>query len=291
MKRRASRRTTLLLAVAALAASILGCTPITAGKLDTPSKAAVLVTYDRTGGFAGFDDHLVLQEDGRASVRRRGGEGEIALDEKRLAKVRNTLDGLDFSALRDEYRGEGADLFTYTIAAKGRTITCMDSAVPPALEPVIRMLNQIVDNAAVARAWAEIVRPDGARETVPMVRTAGNAVDGTWACFYRAPLNDTASDQAYQASWNIAVTASATAAVACIPTWTTDFRDDLPEIDVPVLVMHGDADRVLPLEKTGQRLPALLKDAQLVVVEGGPHAIPWTHAAQVNTALLDFLRT
>jgi len=149
MKRRASRRTTLLLAVAALAASILGCTPITAGKLDTPSKAAVLVTYDRTGGFAGFDDHLVLQEDGRASVRRRGGEGEIALDEKRLAKVRVTLDGLDFSALRDEYRGEGADLFTYTIAAKGRTITCMDSAVPPALEPVIRMLNQIVDNAAV----------------------------------------------------------------------------------------------------------------------------------------------
>jgi len=99
------------------------------------------------------------------------------------------------------------------------------------------------------------------------------------------------SDQAYQASWNIAVTASATAAVACIPTWTTDFRDDLPEIDVPVLVMHGDADRVLPLEKTGQRLPALLKDAQLVVVEGGPHAIPWTHAAQVNAALLDFVRS
>jgi len=87
------------------------------------------------------------------------------------------------------------------------------------------------------------------------------------------------------------VTASVTAAVACIPTWTTDFRDDLPEIDVPVLVMHGDADRVLPLEKTGQRLPALLKDAQLVVVEGGPHAIPWTHAAQVNAALLDFVRS
>ena len=98
------------------------------------------------------------------------------------------------------------------------------------------------------------------------------------------------SEQAFQASWNLAVTASATAAVACIATWTTDFRADLPDIDVPVLVIQGDADRVLPLGKTGQKLPALLKDAHLVVVEGGPHAIPWTHAAQVNTALLDFLR-
>jgi len=99
------------------------------------------------------------------------------------------------------------------------------------------------------------------------------------------------SDQAYQASWNIAASASATAAVACIGTWATDFRDDLPKIDVPMLVVQGDADRVLPLDKTGQRLPGLIKDVQLVVIEGGPHAIAWTHAGQVNTALLNFLRT
>ena len=98
------------------------------------------------------------------------------------------------------------------------------------------------------------------------------------------------SDQAWQASWNLAVTASATAAVACISTWTTDFRADLPKIDVPTLVIQGDADQVLPLDKTGKRLPGLINDLQLVVVEGGPHAIPWTHADQVNTALLDFLR-
>jgi non-heme chloroperoxidase len=98
------------------------------------------------------------------------------------------------------------------------------------------------------------------------------------------------SDQAYQASWNLAVTASATAAVACISTWTSDFRDDLPKIDVPVLVVQGDADQVLPLDKTGARLPGLIKDMDLVVIGGGPHAIPWTHAEQVNTALLDYLR-
>jgi non-heme chloroperoxidase len=99
------------------------------------------------------------------------------------------------------------------------------------------------------------------------------------------------SDQAFQASWNLAVTASATAAVDCIATWATDFRDDLPKIDVPVLVIQGDADQVLPLDKTGKRLPGLIKDVNLVVIEGGPHAIPWTHADQVNTALLNFLRT
>jgi non-heme chloroperoxidase len=99
------------------------------------------------------------------------------------------------------------------------------------------------------------------------------------------------SDQAWQASWNLAVTASATAAVACIPTWLTDFRADLPKIEVPMLVVQGDADQVLPIDKTGKRLPGLIKDMRLVVVDGGPHAIPWTHADQVNTALLDFLRS
>jgi non-heme chloroperoxidase len=78
--------------------------------------------------------------------------------------------------------------------------------------------------------------------------------------------------------------------VACIGTRTTDFRDDLPEIDVPILVVQGDADQVLPLDKTGKKLPGLIKDVQLVVIEGGPHAIPWTHADEVNTALLDFIR-
>jgi non-heme chloroperoxidase len=99
------------------------------------------------------------------------------------------------------------------------------------------------------------------------------------------------SDQAWQASWNLAVTASATAAVACIATWATDFRADLSKIDVPVLVLHGDADQVLPLDKTASRLPGLISDMQLAVIEGGPHAIPWTHADRVNSALLDFLRT
>jgi non-heme chloroperoxidase len=97
------------------------------------------------------------------------------------------------------------------------------------------------------------------------------------------------SDQAYQASWNLAVGASATAAVACVPTWETDFRADLPKIDVPILVIQGDADRVLPYEKTGDRLRSLIKDVHVMVIKDGPHAIPWTHADQINAALLNFM--
>jgi pimeloyl-ACP methyl ester carboxylesterase len=97
------------------------------------------------------------------------------------------------------------------------------------------------------------------------------------------------SDDAFRVSWNVATAASATAAVACIPTWETDFRDDLPKIDVPTLVVHGDADRILPFPNTGKRLPGLIKDMDLVVIEGGPHAISWTHADQVNNAVLQFM--
>jgi non-heme chloroperoxidase len=97
------------------------------------------------------------------------------------------------------------------------------------------------------------------------------------------------SDPAFQASLDIANAASATAAVACIPTWETDFRRDLPKIDVPMLVVQGDADRILPFPNTGKRLPGLIKEMELVVIEGGPHAIAWTHADQVNKALLRFM--
>jgi non-heme chloroperoxidase len=97
------------------------------------------------------------------------------------------------------------------------------------------------------------------------------------------------SDQAYQASWNLATTASATAAVACISTWETDFRADLSRIDVPVLVIHGDDDQVLPLSKTSGRLPGFIKEVETVVIAGGPHAVAWTHADQLNSSLVKFL--
>ena len=92
-----------------------------------------------------------------------------------------------------------------------------------------------------------------------------------------------------QASFNVAAAASPYASYACVDSWLTDFRADLPKIDVPTLVVHGTADRILPYEATAARLPGLIDDLKLVTVEGGPHNIGWTHFEEVNAALLDFV--
>jgi non-heme chloroperoxidase len=97
------------------------------------------------------------------------------------------------------------------------------------------------------------------------------------------------SEQAWQNSFIVAVGASPYAAHACVDTWLTDFRGDLAKIDVPTLVIHGDADRILPYAATAARLPGLIKDLEFVTIEGGPHNIAWTHPDEVNTALLAFL--
>jgi non-heme chloroperoxidase len=97
------------------------------------------------------------------------------------------------------------------------------------------------------------------------------------------------SEQALQASFNVAAGASPHASYACVDTWLTDFRADLPKIDVPVLVMHGTEDRILPFESTAKRLPALVENLKLIPVEGGPHNIGWTHPEKVNPALLEFI--
>jgi len=102
-------------------------------------------------------------------------------------------------------------------------------------------------------------------------------------------LGKRVSEQAVQASWNIAAGASATASLACVPAWHEDFRQDLDRIDVPTLVMHGDADRILPITASGLRTAKLIKGARLAVVKDGPHCITWTHAEEVNSELVNFL--
>jgi len=102
-------------------------------------------------------------------------------------------------------------------------------------------------------------------------------------------LGKRVSEQTVQASWNVAAGASATASLACVATWHEDFRKDLAHVDVPTLVIHGDADRILPINASGQRTAKLVKNARSLVVKGGPHCITWTHADQVNPELVNFL--
>jgi Predicted hydrolases or acyltransferases (alpha/beta hydrolase superfamily) len=97
------------------------------------------------------------------------------------------------------------------------------------------------------------------------------------------------SDQVVQSSWNIASGASPKGTLDCVSAWLTDFRKDLAAIDVPTLVVHGDADRIVPLAASAKRTHEAIRGSRLVVLEGAPHGLNWTHAEQLNRALLDFL--
>ncbi|MFB8371687.1 alpha/beta fold hydrolase [Pseudarthrobacter sp. NPDC055928] len=98
------------------------------------------------------------------------------------------------------------------------------------------------------------------------------------------------SQEALTASWNLAAGAGATASVAAQPTWLTDFRADIPRIDVPALIVHGTADNILPIDSTGRLFAKALPSADYVEIDGAPHGLLWTHAAEVNEALLAFLK-
>ncbi|MGA5809425.1 alpha/beta fold hydrolase [Streptomyces cellulosae] len=97
------------------------------------------------------------------------------------------------------------------------------------------------------------------------------------------------SEEALRNSWNVAAGSSPYASIAAVATWTTDFRADLAKIDVPALILHGTADRILPIEATGEPFHQALPQADYVVIEGAPHGLLWTHAQEVTDALLAFL--
>ena len=130
---------------------------------------------------------------------------------------------------------------------------------------------------------------DGIMESIIADRPA--FLSGFFSEFYNVDVlgGDRISDEVVRFSWNIAATASPRGTLDCVSAWLTDFRGDLRSIDVPVLVIHGDADRIVPFAASGKRIPGLIRESRLVVVEGGPHGIIWTHAGRVNRELLDFL--
>jgi non-heme chloroperoxidase len=105
-------------------------------------------------------------------------------------------------------------------------------------------------------------------------------------------IPDTLSEAALRASSQVAAGSGAYAALACIDSWLTDFRGDLAKIDVPVLAIHGTADRIVPLAVTTARLrdEHLIDDLTVVEIRDGPHNVCWTHPDEVNSALLSFLR-
>ena len=97
------------------------------------------------------------------------------------------------------------------------------------------------------------------------------------------------SDEVVRLSWNIGAGASPKGTLDCVSAWLVDFREELKRINIPVLIMHGNADRILPLAATGKRTPEFVKGSRLVVIKGAPHGMNWTHAEEINRELLAFL--
>jgi len=107
--------------------------------------------------------------------------------------------------------------------------------------------------------------------------------------FFAADGTQTVSDAVKRFSWNIASAASPKGTHDCVIALTkTDFRQDLGKVDVPVLVLHGDSDAIVPVEASGARVPEFVPGAQVVVIAGGPHGVNASHPQEFNQALLDF---
>ncbi|MCW3493282.1 alpha/beta fold hydrolase [Microbacterium sp. SSM24] len=118
-------------------------------------------------------------------------------------------------------------------------------------------------------------------------------IGGFFKDFYNLDdnLGSRISQEAVDASVQVANTAGNAGISAAPLTWPTDFRGDIGSIDVPALILHGTADNILPIDATARRFRTLLPDATYVEIEGAPHGLLWTHGAEVNEALLAFLRT
>lgn len=105
-------------------------------------------------------------------------------------------------------------------------------------------------------------------------------------------LGDRISEEVVRANWNTAVGSAPVAAYAVVPTWIEDFRADVDAVrdsGLPTLILHGTADNILPIDATARRFRTLVPEAEYVEIEGAPHGLLWTHAAEVNEHLLRFV--
>ena len=102
-------------------------------------------------------------------------------------------------------------------------------------------------------------------------------------------LGSRISDEAVRNNWNVAVGTSWYASSAAVATWHEDFRDDIAKIDVPTLILQGTEDRILPINSSGRPFARAVPNARFVEIDGAPHGLIWTHAEEVNKALLDFI--
>ncbi|MGW4430383.1 alpha/beta fold hydrolase [Streptomyces tendae] len=151
------------------------------------------------------------------------------------------------------------------------------------LEPYLAITDDNPDGAAPLSFF------EGVSEAVKKDRNA--FFTGFYTDFFNLDenLGTRVSEEAVRNAWNVAAGAGPIASAAAPLTWPTDFRADIPRIDVPALIVHGTGDRTLPVDATGRRFAKALPAAEYVEIDGAPHGLLTTHTAEVNEILLDFL--
>jgi len=97
------------------------------------------------------------------------------------------------------------------------------------------------------------------------------------------------SDLVIQANWTVAIGASPRGTLACVDAWLEDFRKDISRNELPTMMIHGDDDLILPADFTSRRQAKMIKGVKFIEIKGGSHGLPWTHAEEINAALLEFL--
>ncbi|WGD37601.1 alpha/beta hydrolase [Lysinibacter sp. HNR] len=151
------------------------------------------------------------------------------------------------------------------------------------LEPFLAITDDNLDGAAPMSFFEEIA------DTVKQDRYS--YFTNFYHEFYNLEenLGTRISEEAVRNSWKVAAGSGPIASAAAPLTWPTDFRQDIPKIDIPALIVHGTADNILPIDATGRRFRAALPTAKYVEIEGAPHGLLTTHKTEINKVLLDWL--
>jgi len=105
-------------------------------------------------------------------------------------------------------------------------------------------------------------------------------------------VGDRISQEMADYYWSIACKGSPNATLECIDSFgLTDFRKDLKEFDIPTLVVHGDADQIVPIEISGKKSADMIANSEYHVIEEAPHGLVLTHTAEFNKIFIDFLKS
>lgn len=135
-----------------------------------------------------------------------------------------------------------------------------------------------------------LTKTEAAKTTASLTANRDNFYDDFTTKYFSAGDELCVTEKQRQEAIILCQQASKAAALQCMTSFgATDFREDLPKVTVPTLVIHGDSDGIVPFEGSGQRTHRAIAGSELVVIKGGPHGVNASHVQEFNQALIDFL--